>query len=30
MRRIALISGSPTIGFLGFAVLEPIFRTTPL
>ncbi|MBO4965264.1 MAG: AEC family transporter [Muribaculaceae bacterium] len=25
----ALISGSPTIGFLGFAVLEPIFGTTP-
>lgn len=24
----ALISGSPTIGFLGFAVLEPIFGTT--
>ncbi len=26
---MALISGSPTIGFLGFAVLEPIFGTTP-
>ena len=25
----ALIAGSPTIGFLGFAVLEPIFGTTP-
>ncbi len=25
----ALISGSPTIGFLGFAVLEPIFGATP-
>lgn len=25
----ALISGSPTIGFLGFAVLEPIFGTAP-
>ena len=25
----ALISGSPTIGFLAFAVLEPIFGTTP-
>ncbi|MDE6490572.1 MAG: AEC family transporter [Muribaculaceae bacterium] len=25
----ALISGSPTIGFLGFAVLEPIFGTPP-
>ena len=25
----ALISGSPTIGFLGCAVLEPIFGTTP-
>lgn len=25
----ALISGSPSIGFLGFAVLEPIFGTTP-
>ncbi len=25
----ALISGSPTIGFLGFAVLEPIFGSTP-
>ena len=25
----ALISGSPTFGFLGFAVLEPIFGTTP-
>ena len=25
----ALIIGSPTIGFLGFAVLEPIFGTTP-
>lgn len=25
----ALISGSPTIGFLGFAVLEPIFGTDP-
>ena len=25
----ALISGSPTIGFLGFAVLDPIFGTTP-
>lgn len=25
----ALISGSPTIGFLGFAVLEPIFGTIP-
>lgn len=25
----ALISGSPTIGFLGFAVLEPIFGTSP-
>ena len=25
----ALISGSPTISFLGFAVLEPIFGTTP-
>lgn len=25
----ALISGSPTIGFLGFAVLEPIFEVTP-
>ena len=25
----ALISGTPTIGFLGFAVLEPIFGTTP-
>lgn len=25
----ALISGSPTIGFLGFAVLEPIFGTKP-
>ena len=26
---MALISGSSTIGFLGFAVLEPIFGTTP-
>lgn len=26
---MALVSGSPTIGFLGFAVLEPIFGTTP-
>lgn len=26
---MALISGSPTIGFLGFAVLEPIFGTSP-
>lgn len=26
---MALISGSPTIGFLGFAVLEPIFGTKP-
>ena len=26
---MALISGSPTIGFLGFAVLEPIFGTNP-
>lgn len=26
---MALISGSPTIGFLGFAVLEPIFDPTP-
>lgn len=26
---MALICGSPTIGFLGFAVLEPIFGTTP-
>lgn len=26
---MALLSGSPTIGFLGFAVLEPIFGTTP-
>lgn len=26
---MALISGSPTIGFLGFAILEPIFGTTP-
>ena len=25
----ALINGSPTIGFLGIAVLEPIFGTTP-
>lgn len=25
----ALINGSPTIGFLGFAVLEPIFGTNP-
>lgn len=25
----ALINGSPTIGFLGFAVLEPIFGTSP-
>jgi len=25
----ALINGSPTVGFLGFAVLEPIFGTTP-
>ncbi|MBD5235498.1 MAG: hypothetical protein HDS61_03655 [Barnesiella sp.] len=25
----ALISGSPTIGFLGFAVLEPIFEVAP-
>jgi hypothetical protein len=25
----SLISGSPTIGFLGFAVLEPIFGTSP-
>ncbi|MDE5912200.1 MAG: AEC family transporter [Muribaculaceae bacterium] len=25
----ALINGSPTIGFLGFAVLEPIFGVTP-
>lgn len=25
----ALISGSPTIGFLGFAVLQPIFGDTP-
>lgn len=25
----ALISGAPSIGFLGFAVLEPIFGTTP-
>lgn len=25
----ALITGSPTIGFLGFAVLEPIFGTNP-
>ncbi len=25
----SLIIGSPTIGFLGFAVLEPIFGTTP-
>ena len=25
----ALISGSPTIGFLGFAVLEPVFGTSP-
>lgn len=25
----ALISGSPSIGFLGFAVLEPIFGATP-
>lgn len=25
----ALISGSPTVGFLGFAVLEPIFGATP-
>ena len=25
----ALISGSPTIGFLGFSVLEPIFGTSP-
>ncbi|MDE6580916.1 MAG: AEC family transporter [Duncaniella sp.] len=25
----ALISGSPTIGFLGFAVLEPIFLASP-
>ena len=25
----AVISGSPTIGFLGFAVLEPIFGTSP-
>ncbi len=24
---MALINGSPTIGFLGFAVLEPIFGT---
>ncbi len=26
---MALVCGSPTIGFLGFAVLEPIFGTTP-
>lgn len=26
---MALISGSPTIGFLGFAVLEPVFGTSP-
>lgn len=26
---MALISGSPTVGFLGFAILEPIFGTTP-
>ncbi len=26
---MALVNGSPTIGFLGFAVLEPIFGTTP-
>ncbi|MDE7377026.1 MAG: AEC family transporter [Muribaculaceae bacterium] len=26
---MALICGSPTIGFLGFAVLEPIFGTSP-
>lgn len=26
---MALISGSPTIGFLGFAVLEPIFEVAP-
>ena len=26
---MALISGSPTIGFLGFAVLEPIFTVAP-
>jgi hypothetical protein len=26
---MALICGSPTIGFLGFAVLEPIFGTNP-
>lgn len=26
---MALISGSPTIGFLGFAILEPIFGTSP-
>lgn len=25
----ALVGGSPTIGFLGFAVLEPIFGTSP-
>jgi len=25
----ALINGSPTIGFLGFAVLEPVFGATP-
>ena len=24
----ALVSGSPTIGFLGFAVLQPIFGTS--
>jgi hypothetical protein len=27
---MALISGSPTIGFLGFAVLEPIFTKDPM
>lgn len=26
---MALVCGSPTIGFLGFAVLEPIFGTSP-
>lgn len=26
---MALVNGSPTIGFLGFAVLEPIFGTSP-
>lgn len=26
---MALVNGSPTIGFLGFAVLEPIFGATP-